>query len=87
MSGLPARRFRLPGRGFLRPGFAADIVVFDPDEISDGATFDEPLAKPAGVLAVFVNGSLVVDDGRFTGAHAGCFLSAESEGAMTGMSR
>lgn len=86
MSGLPARRFRLPGRGFLRPGFAADIVVFDPDAVRDGATFEEPLTEPAGVLAVFVNGSLVVDDGRFTGVHAGRFLSPEDEGALTGMS-
>jgi dihydroorotase/N-acyl-D-amino-acid deacylase len=87
MSGLPARRFRLPGRGFLRPGFAADIVVFDPDRVGDRATFDDPLAEPAGVLAVIVNGSLVLDDGSFTGVRAGCFLPAGSEGATAGMPR
>ncbi|MGW3626994.1 N-acyl-D-amino-acid deacylase family protein [Streptomyces sp. NPDC000880] len=87
MSGLPAARFRLPGRGLLRQGFAADIVVFDPDAVGDRATFDDPLAEPTGVLAVIVNGSLVLDDGRFTGARAGRFLSAEHEGATTGTTR
>ena len=88
MSGMPARRFRLPGRGFLREGFAADIVVFDPDEIGDQNTFDDPLAEPAGVLAVVVNGAVVVDNGTFTGDHAGEFLRpAARESATAGASR
>jgi N-acyl-D-aspartate/D-glutamate deacylase len=84
MCGLPAQRFQLAGRGLLRPGFAADIVVFDPDEVTDRATFDDPLTGPAGVLAVLVNGLLVIDDGRFTGARAGRFLAAGHQGAVAG---
>jgi N-acyl-D-amino-acid deacylase len=74
MSGMPAHRFRLSGRGALREGTAADVVVFDPDTVADGATFDEPLTAPTGVRAVVVNGAVTVDGGEFTGEHAGEFL-------------
>jgi N-acyl-D-amino-acid deacylase len=87
MSGMPARRFRLPGRGFLRPGFAADIVVFDPDAVVDRATFDEPLAGPDGVVAVIVNGAVVIDGGRFSGVQAGRFVSAGHDGGSEGAPR
>ena len=56
MSGLSAERFGLKGRGTLRPGHYADIVVFDPRRISDRATFANPGVPSTGVVRVFVNG-------------------------------
>ena len=71
MTGLPAERFRLDGVGLLRPGFAADVVVFDPRTVADRATYTSPDAYPVGVREVFVSGVHVVQGGRFTGAKAG----------------
>ena len=56
MTGKPAGVFGLPGRGALRAGAYADLAVFDPDEIADTATFEDPIRPAAGVRAVFVNG-------------------------------
>jgi N-acyl-D-amino-acid deacylase len=56
MSGLTARNFRLEGRGLLRVGAFADIVVFDPQRVADTATYDEPTRRSIGVCAVYVNG-------------------------------
>ena len=52
-------------------GSAADVIVFDPNEVGDRATFDDPHALSVGMKKVFVNGVLVVDDGKFTGAKPG----------------
>jgi N-acyl-D-aspartate/D-glutamate deacylase len=73
-SGLPADILHLPERGYLRPGFSADIVVYDPEKFIDAATFDKPHQYAAGVRYLFVNGSLVVDHGKFTGTLAGRVL-------------
>lgn len=56
MTGLTARTFRIPDRGLLKPGAMADIVVFDPQRISDIATFDQPTRISQGLTAVYVNG-------------------------------
>jgi N-acyl-D-aspartate/D-glutamate deacylase len=56
MTGMPAEHFGLQGRGILRPGNAADLVVFDPDQIRDTATYHAPRASPEGIHHVFVNG-------------------------------
>ncbi|MBI5632087.1 MAG: D-aminoacylase [Nitrospirae bacterium] len=63
---LPAEIFGLRGRGQLREGFSADIVVFDPDTISDRATFENPFLKPAGIPYVLVNGTPAVWEGEPT---------------------
>lgn len=71
LTSLPARNLKLRGRGELRPGFYADIVVFNPWEITDHATFDEPHQYSTGVHHVFVNGTQVLEDGEHTGALPG----------------
>jgi N-acyl-D-amino-acid deacylase len=70
MSGLAADELALPSRGRIEPGFAADLVLFDPADVSDRATFAEPRARSAGVERVWVNGQLAFADGelRHTGA-------------------
>jgi N-acyl-D-amino-acid deacylase len=66
-----ARRHGLTDRGLLREGFAADLVVFDPDAIADRSTYDDGLAPAVGVSDVVVNGIPVLQDGERTGAHPG----------------
>jgi N-acyl-D-amino-acid deacylase len=73
-SGLPADILGLPERGYLKPGFFADIVVFDPKIFRDRATFDRPHQYATGVVHLFVNGKLAIEDGRFTGILAGNVL-------------
>ncbi len=63
ITGYPAERFRLPGRGRLAPGYAADVVVFDPARIADLATLADPYGAPDGIARVLVNGVEVVRDG------------------------
>jgi N-acyl-D-amino-acid deacylase len=71
LTGLPAANWKLEGRGCLRPGCYADIVVFDPDTIADHATFEDPQRYATGVSDVFVNGVQVLRDGEHTGARPG----------------
>lgn len=73
-TGLPAARARLAGRGLVREGYAADLVVFDPATIAGPADFDTPAARPRGIAHVLVNGSAVVTDGRYGGACRGSLL-------------
>src|SRR5262249_612102 len=61
------RRHLPRARGLVWPGFAADVVLFDPDQIRDRSTFDEGNLPAEGVSHVWVNGRLVLDDGRMTG--------------------
>jgi dihydroorotase/N-acyl-D-amino-acid deacylase len=71
MTGFPARKFGFEGRGEVRPGAFADLVVFDPARIADIATYQDPHHPPAGIAHVFVNGAQVVRDGAHTGARPG----------------
>jgi N-acyl-D-amino-acid deacylase len=71
MTSLPANRMGLAGRGIVRPGMFADLVVFDPDTVRDRATYEDPLQYSEGVPYVAVNGELVVDEGRITEARPG----------------
>lgn len=66
MSGFPATRFKVAGRGFCREGYAADLVLFDAGKVSDEATWEEPLRGPSGISRVMVNGQWVVIDGQPT---------------------
>ena len=74
MTSLPATRMHLDGRGQVRPGFYADLVVFDPDTIIDRSTYVNPWQYSAGIPYVTVNGALVVDDGKITDARPGRVL-------------
>ncbi len=74
MTTLPAQVFRIPDRGLLRVGRAADITVFDPERVQDLATFTEPHQFSRGMSYVFVNGRAAVWEGEFTGALAGEIL-------------
>jgi N-acyl-D-amino-acid deacylase len=68
---LPAERLALKQRGALRPGYFADLVVFDPKAIQDHATFENPQQYSTGVEHVFVNGILALQNGEPTGALPG----------------
>jgi N-acyl-D-amino-acid deacylase len=74
MTGLPAARFSLAGRGVIAPGAAADLVIFDPERIRDTATFARPKQPAAGVDTVYVNGAAVWRSGGSTGARPGMVL-------------
>lgn len=71
LSGLPATNLGLEGRGFLKKGMFADVVVFDPATIADRATFEKPHQYAIGVKHVFVNGAQVLSNGEHTGAKPG----------------
>ena len=71
MTALPASRVRLADRGILRPGLAADVVVFDADRIADTATYEQPFGYPVGITAVIVNGLIAVREGQRGAQRAG----------------
>ncbi len=74
MTSAVATRLSLHNRGLLRPGMAADLVVFDPATVKDQATFENPHQLATGIHQVVVNGTLVVRDGKHTGAKPGQIL-------------
>lgn len=71
MTSLPASSFRLKDRGLLKPGMAADIVVFDPDKVEDKSTYDDPHHYAVGFRHVVVNGAPVILDTKSTGKRPG----------------
>ncbi|MGQ0651994.1 MAG: N-acyl-D-amino-acid deacylase family protein [Betaproteobacteria bacterium] len=75
MTGLSAKTFGLAARGVLKPGYAADIVLFDAGEVDDAATFARPIQAAKGIDTVIVNGEPVWRDGRPTGARPGKVLN------------
>ena len=75
MTSMPATRFGLRDRGLVRPGFAADLVVFDYQALDDGSTVEHPLAYCRGVEQVLVNGTPVIDGEEHTGARPGKNIS------------
>ena len=74
ITGLPATNLKLKDRGFLRVGYFADIVIFDPATIQDHATFEKPHQYATGVKDVFVNGTQVLSDGEHTNKMPGRFV-------------
>ena len=71
LTSLPAGNLKLDRRGKLEKGHYADIVIFDPDTISDHATYEKPHQYATGMVHVFVNGTQVLKDGEHTGARPG----------------
>ena len=74
LTSLPASNLGLRDRGLLKPGMAADVVLFDPATIADHSTFANPMQFATGVRDVFVNGVQVLKDGSPTGAKPGRFV-------------
>jgi N-acyl-D-amino-acid deacylase len=74
MTGLSARRLGFADRGLLQPGFAADLVLFDPAAIADRADFIHSHEYARGILHVWVNGRPLIQDGKFTGERPGRVL-------------
>lgn len=74
MTSWPATRMRLASRGLIKEGCWADVVIFDYDKIQDRATYEQPLLSPDGIDYVLVNGEVVVEHGKHTGARPGPVL-------------
>ncbi len=74
MTSLPAQKFQLRDRGLLKEGFAADIVIFNENEVRDNATFEKPNQLSSGFMYVVVNGQLVIDHAKHTGVRSGTVL-------------
>ncbi|WP_028811667.1 N-acyl-D-amino-acid deacylase family protein [Streptomyces flavidovirens] len=71
LTSRPAARLRLPDRGLVREGYRADLVLFDPDTVAAGSTFEAPRTLPVGIPHVLVDGRFVIEDGRRTDVLAG----------------
>ncbi|MEV6070639.1 D-aminoacylase [Nocardia sp. NPDC052001] len=78
LTGRPAQRLRLPDRGLIREGYAADLVLFDPATVADTATFENPKQQARGIPYVLVNGEFALDAGKPTGVRAGRALRMNS---------
>jgi N-acyl-D-amino-acid deacylase len=75
MTAMPAQRFGLAERGWIREGYHADLVLFDAQKIIDRATFEEPVRPAAGIVGVWVNGVLSYGERSASAARAGRFLA------------
>ena len=71
MTSLAAQRVNLSDRGLVKPGFYADITVFNPETVIDRATFEQPHQTSVGIEYVFVNGQMVLKKGQITNARPG----------------
>ena len=74
MTGMPAERMGLVGRGKITEGNMADLVVFDPKGFAETATLEDPNRICTGVRHVTVNGVVVLEDGKMTGHQSGLVL-------------
>ena len=74
MTSMPAARLGLKNRGLVKKGYQADLVIFDPNDIGDQATFEKPHQYPKGIFEVIVNGIRVVREGKMTEARGGKVL-------------
>ena len=74
MAAMPAARLGLDDRGVLTEGAWADVIVFDPETVTDRSTFQDPFTLAEGVRYVFVNGTLIWDDGEMTEARPGLVM-------------
>ena len=71
MTYMPASKFGIVNRGLIKEGYFADLVIFDPDTVSDLATYQNSRGGPAGMPHVIVNGKLAVRDGKHLGTRSG----------------
>ncbi|MGW7409248.1 N-acyl-D-amino-acid deacylase family protein [Streptomyces sp. NPDC054833] len=71
LTARPAARLRLPDRGLVREGYRADLVLFDPETVAAGSTFEQPRVLPSGIPHVLVDGRFVIEDGHRTDVLAG----------------
>ncbi|NUK02984.1 N-acyl-D-amino-acid deacylase family protein [Streptomyces lunaelactis] len=71
LTSRPAARLRLPDRGLVREGYRADLVLFDPDTVAAGSTFESPRTLPVGIPHVLIDGRFVIEEGRRTDVLAG----------------
>jgi N-acyl-D-aspartate/D-glutamate deacylase len=78
MTSLSAAKLGIRDRGLLRPGDFADVTVFDPEKVIDRSTYTAPFAYPEGIEYVIVNGTVVLDRGKHTGATPGRALRHEA---------
>src|SRR6201986_4864212 len=83
MTGATARALKLKDRGLLREGFCADVMLFDPDDFVDRATYADPHQfPPAPRTTVMVNGTVVVETASHAGTLPGKVLRRDAEGAV-----
>ncbi|HMA06605.1 MAG TPA: D-aminoacylase, partial [Ramlibacter sp.] len=78
MTGLTAKNFGLKDRGVLKEGAYADLTLFDAETVDSAATYEKPIAPAKGIETVIVNGAVVWQGGRSTGAHPGRVLAREA---------
>ncbi len=83
MTTLPAQILGLRDRGQIREGFAADLVVFDPATVRETNSFEKPKSYPVGIPYTIVNGTVVIDGGKHTGARPGRALMGRAFSAPT----
>ncbi len=84
MTGATARALKLADRGLLKPGYRADIAMFDPADFKDRATYADPHQYPSGARTiVIVNGTVVVENATHTGALPGRVLRRGADGSVS----
>ncbi|MFD3971643.1 amidohydrolase family protein [Streptomyces cyaneofuscatus] len=71
LTSRPAARLRLADRGLVREGYRADLVLFDPETVAAGSTFEEPRTLPVGIPHVLIDGRFIIEEGRRTSVLAG----------------
>src|SRR5690606_2061354 len=88
MTALTAQALQLRDRGLLLPGYAADVVIFDPNDFDDRATYSDPHRYPTGDnTTVLVNGVVVVENAEHTGARPGAQLKRDQSGEVRAAKR
>ena len=78
MTGFPASKFGIKNRGFIKPGYYADLVIFDKDTIDDASEFKHPHKYSKGIKFVIVNGKITVENGNHLGTTNGMILKRET---------
>jgi N-acyl-D-amino-acid deacylase len=71
MTSLPAQKFQLKDRGLIKEGMMADMVIFNPNTVTDNSTYDKPHAYSSGFDYVIVNGAITVENSKHTGVRNG----------------